>query len=245
MNVPHVLLYTDDHIGFSWKDDLSRLTRTQLESLLIECRHAVTALEAETDRRQLNRTPAISTVDFCWRKLQKKAEQFQIRQRLDDNAKKQIKIAIDTLHTSDNASRKYREFLQDILHDITLRPCGPEFVILCATSLGKHRIAHLKEDDRVSLLDCIKTRKQMVKTAFLSKIAKDYRITTAETTSNVATGPHHAKATLPLDAMGASIILAATQTKPLTISLPSAHDTLPYIEIPHEICADIMRMYTS
>jgi hypothetical protein len=47
--------------------------------------------------------------------------------------------------------------------------------------------------------------------------------------------------------MVANVILEATRKDRnlLGIALPDAHESLPYIVVPHQICANIMRLYTS
>ncbi|KAH1601513.1 hypothetical protein KXV70_004900 [Aspergillus fumigatus] len=53
-------------------------------------------------------------------------------------------------------------------------------------------------------------------------------------------------ALLPLNETGAEVILKATKEdrNALKITLPSPHESLPYMIIPHQICANIMRKYT-
>jgi hypothetical protein len=175
MTYPCITLHLQENDSFSWDNDYTNVASSDLEGLLLQSRHAVTSLEAELERRQLKRgLGGLSRIDDCWIRLQKQANQIQIRGRLDDNGKKQVKIAVDILNTAQTGkSAFYREFLQDILHD-----CGPEFVLLCAVSLGKHRVVNLKKDDRISLLGRIKTKMQTIKVSALSAIAKDYQMPT-------------------------------------------------------------------
>ncbi|KAH8691865.1 hypothetical protein BGW36DRAFT_362896 [Talaromyces proteolyticus] len=237
MTYPCITLHIQENVSFSWENDYSNVASSDLEGLLLQSRHAVTSLEAELERRQLRRgLGGLSRVDDCWIRLQKQARQIQIRGRLDDKGKKQAKIAVGSLNgVTEKSANFYREFLQDVLHD-----CGSEFVILCAAALGKHRVVNLKKDDRISLLGRIKTEMQTIKVSALSVIAKDYQMPSGQ-------AGYSRSAFLPLDEMGANVILEATRKDRnlLGIALPDAHETLPYIVIPHQICANIMRLYTS
>ncbi|KAI1924874.1 hypothetical protein LOZ07_001504 [Ophidiomyces ophidiicola] len=51
---------------------------------------------------------------------------------------------------------------------------------------------------------------------------------------------------LPLDETGAEVILKAAKEDAgaLKITLPAPHESLPFMLIPHQICANIMRKYT-
>ncbi|KAL5338250.1 hypothetical protein BJX70DRAFT_367554 [Aspergillus crustosus] len=53
-------------------------------------------------------------------------------------------------------------------------------------------------------------------------------------------------ALLPLDEAGAEVILRVTKDdkNTLNITLPAPHKSLPFMLIPHQICANIMRKYT-
>lgn len=174
MMYPCITLHIQENVSFSWDNDYANVASSDLESLLLQCRHAVTSLEAELERRQLRKdVGTLSRVDDCWIRLQKQAHQIEIRGRLDDKGKTQAKIAVDILNgvLTEKSVKFYRDFLQDVLHD-----CGSEFVILSAVGLGKHRVVNLKKDDRISLLGRIKTKKQTIKVSALRVIAKDYQM---------------------------------------------------------------------
>ena len=68
-------------------------------------------------------------------------------------------------------SKIYQLFLYDIL-----RHSGSGLVVLCAASLGKQRVVHLSEDERVGLVSYIKNNKANLHFPALELLAQEYQI---------------------------------------------------------------------
>ena len=86
---------------------------------------------------------------------------------------KLVDDAVQTLMTlpTTRDSKIYQLFLHDIL-----RHSGSGLLVLCAASLGKQRVVHLAENDRVGLVSYIKDNKANLHCPALELLAQEYKI---------------------------------------------------------------------
>ncbi|KAF7590256.1 hypothetical protein BBP40_003094 [Aspergillus hancockii] len=172
MNYPCIRFYTNEHTSFYWKDGWTNLTEESLETLLFEGRLAIASMEAELQRRRqrLVRKPKI---EDCHQRLQKTAKKIMVRKRLDDTAAAQASTLRNLLAAkqSDRKLRLYQEFLCDVI-----RECGRGIALLCALALGKHRVSNMKEEERLDLLELLRSEHERLGIDELEKLAKGYRL---------------------------------------------------------------------
>ena len=143
MASPGIAFYTKDREKFHWTEGYGSVTDIELEVLVQQGRTAVLSLEAELEKRQLQKsTHQPGEVDACDKKLHDCARAFEILGRLDDRASKHVDIAVNVMKSSQSvrAFKLHQQFLYDVLWH-----CGPGLVLLCAASLGKQRVANLRK----------------------------------------------------------------------------------------------------
>lgn len=80
----------------------------------------------------------------------------------------------------------------------------------------------------------------------VAKTTSNSQYQIAQTTPFTLPTGHSTWALLPLGEAGAEVILKVTREdkNALNITLPAPHESLPFMLIPHQICANIMRKYT-
>jgi hypothetical protein len=180
---PGIAFYTKDRERFCWTGGYESVTDTELEILVQQGRMAVLSLEAEIEKRQLQKSPHQSEeADVCGKKLHDCAKTFEILGRLDDRASKHVDIAVNIMKSSQSvrAFKLYQQFLYDVL-----RHCGSGLVLLCAASLGKQRVANLTITERVSLLDYVKAKNTSLDSPNLRKLANEHQIPTLNSAHNI------------------------------------------------------------
>lgn len=112
-------------------------------------------------------------LDACREKLCKDSGAIKILDRLSGRGPKFVDDAVQTLMTlpTTRDSKIYQLFLHDIL-----RHSGSGLLVLCAASLGKQRVVHLAENDRVGLVSYIKDNKANLHCPALELLAEEYQI---------------------------------------------------------------------
>lgn len=174
METPCVTLRTKERTNLLSGDEFEGVTDVELEILLQKSRDTVVSLEAELERRQLltasNHSKEIT--GYC-DSLRKGFDKIRVLERLDVKAAEHVKTAVEILKTpqTSRSFKVYETFLQDVL-----RHCGPELVLLCAACLGKPKVSSLKKEDRVALLDHLKTKKLSYVSPILGRLATEYGI---------------------------------------------------------------------
>ncbi|KAJ5907797.1 hypothetical protein N7495_000479 [Penicillium taxi] len=176
MKYPSVILQSSEHMRFSWRDGYSDITTEELKALFLESRLATSSIEAELQRRGSHKIPKVRVND-CMQSIRQAAHSVSILERLDNKA---IPIAKDlrrlmTDVPPDRNLKVYQEFLNDVQTQ-----CGPEYTLLCAIGLGKHRISNLRADEKISLLALLKQEKTALHSTILSSLALDYGITSGK-----------------------------------------------------------------
>lgn len=154
MEYPHILFQITESTSFVPRAgfSVSDTTTQTLETLLEESRRATSFLEDELQKRRSISVPT-TRVNQSLLKLRKDADLIKTRERLDEKsigaAKGLLRLMTGT-HSERNA-RVCQEFLIDVL-----KHCSPQCTFICAISLGKHKIANLREEERSSLLKLLK-----------------------------------------------------------------------------------------
>lgn len=172
MEYPCITLHTKERPNFLWSDGFEGVTDVELETLLQKSRDTLISLEAELEKRPNSKTSSQpSGIDGYGDSLRKGANKIEVLERLDDKAAEHVKAAVMVLTTPQTirSFRVYKAFLDDVL-----RHCGPELVLLCAACLGKPKVASLKEEDRISLLDLVKRKKSLYVSPILGRLATEY-----------------------------------------------------------------------
>jgi hypothetical protein len=165
MQTPHIVIHTEERGGFPPYEGYARVTNDELSTLLQRCRELSASLELEMEKRGM---------PGKWEpELRKTAEKLRIRERLDDRARNNVAFAVKTLNSpqSKRDDKIYQDFLLDVLH-----LSDPGLVLLCVIHFGRQKISRMTEDDRVSLLKCIKVKKESLSDPMLHKLANDHRV---------------------------------------------------------------------
>lgn len=127
--------------------------------------------EAEHEEQQVGRFH--DGIDGCCEKLRKDSGTIKVLERLSGRGPKLVDDAVKTLTTTQTSrdSKIYQLFLHDIL-----RHSGSGLVVLCAASLGKQRVVHLAEADKIGLVSFIKDNQTNLHCPALELLAEDYQV---------------------------------------------------------------------
>jgi len=131
---------------------------------------------AEVEHEGLRAGKHHDGLDACCEKLCKDSGAIKILERLSGRGPKLVDDAVQTLISSQTTrdSKVYQLFLHDIL-----RHSSSGLLVLCAASLGKQRVVHLAEDDRIGLVSYIKDNKANLHCPALEILAQNYQIPSA------------------------------------------------------------------
>lgn len=90
-----------------------------------------------------------------------------------EQAVKNVRSAVTVLTSvqTKRFDKIYKTFLEDLE-----RSCGAETALFCIAALGKHRISHLNQYERASLLNYLKKEKLQLDLAELRELVKRYKI---------------------------------------------------------------------
>ncbi len=141
MEIPCVLFRTQDERQFSYLDDLARLTKSELETILRQSRTAVTLLEAELQHRFVTATTAPrsalaldSRLEGFYVKLRETGNLIRHCRSLPSRSEENIQTCLKILNgaKADHASKKYKSFSNDLLS--SCGSFGRELLLLCAAS---------------------------------------------------------------------------------------------------------------
>ena len=173
MEYPCVTLRTSEETSFLWDDGFEGVTNAELEALHRKSRDTLLSIEAEIERRRLPASGQPLKINKQCDDLRNGFNRIGVQERLDDKAAKHAKAAVEILTTEQSIRpfKIYKAFLRDVL-----RHCGPEQVLLCAACLGKPKIASLKSEDRVTLLDHLKAKKSTYSSPILGRLAIEYHV---------------------------------------------------------------------
>lgn len=114
-------------------------------------------------------------IDACQTKLHEDAQEIRILERLTGHGPSLVDDAVSIL-TAKQTTRDsiiYQLFLRDML-----RHCGSGLALLCASSLGKQRVVHLRAKDRSGLVVYVRDNKANLLSPALETLAKDYQVPT-------------------------------------------------------------------
>lgn len=209
MKYPSVILQPSEHVSFCWRDGCSNIPTETLKALFLESRLATSSIEAELQRRGSHNLTKVR-VDTCMQSIRQVADSISIRERLDDKA---IPIAHDlrrlmTVVPQERNLKVYQDFLNEVKTQ-----CGPECTLLCAISLGKHKISNLRADEKVSLLALLKQEKTALYSKILSSLALDYGIREFQITFQIQITNTKRQALrmvkVPLSDLGTKVILVS------------------------------------
>ncbi|KAI9715640.1 MAG: hypothetical protein M1812_005792 [Candelaria pacifica] len=174
MEYPCITLHTKERTTFLWGEGFEGVTDVELETLLQKSRDTLISVEAEVEKRSLSKASnQPSGIDRYSDSLRKGVNRIQVLERLDDKAAEHVKAAVEILTAPQTVRsfKVYRAFLHDVLHH-----CGPELVLLCAACLGKPKVASLKVEDRIRLLDHVKGRRSSYNSPILGRLATEYGV---------------------------------------------------------------------
>ena len=160
--------------SFAWQQGYQDVSDSELETLLAISREFVRSLDSEVRARQLVLGPDQSSAVFeCTEKLRRTLRNWSILGRLDKKESELVGSAIKTLllEQTTREGKCYQTFLRDVYHQ-----CNRTLVMLCAASLGKHRIASLNIGDRASLLQYLKQSQNTFTSPALESLAKKHHI---------------------------------------------------------------------
>jgi hypothetical protein len=169
MEYPRVLLQIDEKLDFdSSQADFSTIATDTLATLLEQSRRSTSLIEDELRKRHAIPT---SRVEQVFSKLQKDADSIITRGRIDE---KSVDVATNLLslmtgHHTDRTSPVCKLFLTDVLKN-----CSPECAFVSAISIGRSRIANLRDDERTSLLKLLKKEQPFLSVEPLSSLANSY-----------------------------------------------------------------------
>ena len=171
-DLPSVELRTKTAGHFTYHNGFTGVTNLDLELLLQLSKETTASLEAELKIR--NAGPELSSAVIEYEKrLRFSATNLKILGRLENKSLQLVKTAIAILHTqpADRNTKIYHAFLGD-----TIRLCGPQLMVLCAATLGKHNVANLNGEQRLQLLQCLQKTKPVLESSCLRSIAAEYKI---------------------------------------------------------------------
>lgn len=173
MEFPCILFQTSENTRLALGDELSTVATQILEKLYEENRRATSLIEDELRKRESVSVPT-SRVDKCLLRLRKDADLIKKRGRLDEKSL-DTATGLLSLMTADNHKDRNSKVSQQFLTDVLVH-CGPECTFLCAISLGKHKIANIREEERASLLQLLKLEKVSLSIEPFTSFAKTYGI---------------------------------------------------------------------
>lgn len=183
MEYPCVLFRTPDERQISNLKDLTRLTTSQLETILRQSHTAVGLLEAELERRSVTApTASRSALRFTSRlegfyvKLRETAKLIRDRRRLTSRLEENIQKCLQILNGAkgDYWSKRYKHFSNDLLSSCS--PFARGLLLLCAASFGKHNIAVLSQGDVTKLLDHIRDNMNSLHSPALELLTASYDV---------------------------------------------------------------------
>jgi len=172
MDNPCVLMRTTQRDLFSYHDGYERMSIPELKTLLNQAKETSQSLETELGKRQVPVDQSQSNViTECSQKLQKTARNLQILGRLNDKETALVVAAFKILPTkqTNRESKIYQTFLLDIIN-----LCGHAIALLCAASLGKQRVVTLNVEDRIKLVEYIKSNQLTLTSETLHEMAETY-----------------------------------------------------------------------
>jgi hypothetical protein len=105
--------------------------------------------------------------------LRRNSKRLQVRQRLEKSDLKNINF-IQGLIGKLNQSRQNEAYLNFIVD--VVRFCHNGFALLCIISFGQNFFGHLKEEERISLLEYLKDSQDSFSNPVLETFATQYRI---------------------------------------------------------------------
>ncbi|KAF2759390.1 hypothetical protein EJ05DRAFT_475605 [Pseudovirgaria hyperparasitica] len=146
----------------------------ELATLLRLCHDTAESLKAEMKTRQLripNFIPENSSQFY--NALDKAARRFKVVDRVDNRASKHVDTAITILTQvqTNRSGQVYQEFLHDVL-----RHSSPGVVMLCAVAFGKQKLANMREDERMNILDVVRVKGGSLQSPSLDVLADDYGV---------------------------------------------------------------------
>lgn len=157
--------------NFVYTEGYEEVTDTEIDILLRQGREALRSLEAEHEKRRLQKVPNVSrAVQDCQTKLLTDARRFEVLGRLDSRPSSLTEKAVLVLKTEQ--STRDGKLYQSFLHDV-LRHTGPATTLLCAASLERLRVVNLSTVDRIALLSHVKTEPSL-RSDTLDALAKQY-----------------------------------------------------------------------
>lgn len=174
MEYPCITLHTNERVSFLCGEGFEGVTDAELATLLQKSRDTLLSLQAESEKRQLPKVSSQpSEIDGYSDSLCKGVKKIKVLERLEDKAAEHVKAAVEILTTpqTTRSFKVYKAFLHDVLHH-----CGPELVLLCAACLGKPKVASMKVEDRIVLLDHVKKEKSSYVSPILRRLATEYNI---------------------------------------------------------------------
>ncbi|KAF1922722.1 uncharacterized protein M421DRAFT_77276 [Didymella exigua CBS 183.55] len=174
MESPCIILSTEKRGSFTWKEGYEDVNDSDLETLLIISRETLYSLRSEVQARKLVLDPEQSSaVSECTEKVRKNVKNWSILERLDKKESELVDSAIKVLLSKQTTreGKCYQTFLRDVCCQ-----CNRTLVMLCAASLGKHRIASLNAQDRTSLLQYLKQNQKALSSPALDSLAKKHQI---------------------------------------------------------------------
>ncbi|KAK5086192.1 hypothetical protein LTR70_007437 [Exophiala xenobiotica] len=174
MDTPGVFMRTAGRDLFSYQDGYERMSIPDLTMLLKQARETSQSLEAELLKRQVPVDHTRSNVvTECSHKLQKTARNLKVLGRLNDRETTLVAAAIEILETkqTNRESKIYQTFLDDIINF-----CGHAVALLCAASLGKQKLVSLNAEDRIQLVEYIKTNQSILKFTTLEEVVEKYQL---------------------------------------------------------------------
>ncbi|MCJ1377780.1 hypothetical protein MMC17_000876 [Xylographa soralifera] len=172
MEYPSITLHATGRPSFVWSDGFEGVTDVELKTLLQLSRDTLNSIEAEFENRLISKSSRqASQIDVYGDRLREGANNIGVQERLDEKAAEHVKTAVEVLTTPQTvrAFMVYKAFLGDVLCH-----CGPDLVLLCAACLGKTKVAALKKEDRISLLDLVKRKKSSYISPTLGRLATEY-----------------------------------------------------------------------
>ena len=172
MEYPKVLFHDSENTSFAWRDGYANIPTEILEALLEETRRATCSIEDEL-RQRGSVSATTSRVDNCLLRIRKDAELIKICGRLDERSAGAASDLHSVMHTvqTDRNRKVYQQFLNDVLQH-----CGPECTLLCGVSLGRHKIANLRRDERASLLKHLKKECRVFSVEPITSLSKASRL---------------------------------------------------------------------
>ena len=172
MEYPHVLYQMSENESFALQTGFSSITTERLETLFEESRRATSLIEDELRKRNSILVPTFR-VNQILLKLRKDADLIKVHGRLDKNSNKCATALIPLMSTthSDRSSRVFQEFLTDVLEQ-----WSPQCAFLCGISIGKHKVASLRKEEKASLLKLLGIEKPSLSIEPFTSLANDYGI---------------------------------------------------------------------